>query len=159
MKILRKSRLVVLLAVMSTLWLTACKNQNSDDNGKVNPNLVTNPVTASGEKTKSDLPVMTFDNDEHDFGLIVEGEKVEHTFKFTNTGGSDLIISNVSATCGCTIPSWSREPVKPGGKGSIDVVFNSSGRPGVNNKEVKVLTNAQPNTIKLTFRAEVYSQK
>jgi len=136
--------------------LISCSNQN--DSGKITSDLVNNPSSAS-EKTKNNLPVIAFESQTHDFGIIIEGEKVPWTFKFKNTGGSDLIIADVSTTCGCTIPKWSRKPIKPGDEGKIDVVFNSSNRAGSNNKSITVMTNSQPNTVELKIIAEVYSPK
>lgn len=161
MKNMIQLSLVFLSIILLSVLGMGCGNQNGKgtEKGKVSPDLVTNPITASGEKAKSNLPVMTFASEEHDFGLIVQGEKVAHTFTFTNTGGSELVISNVSATCGCTTPEWSKEPVRPGETGKIEVVFNSAGRSGMENKEVKILTNAQPNTVRLIVRAEIYVPK
>ncbi len=158
MKIIRHTGNSVLFLIAACLILGSCANDKSNqkEDAAVSADLVTNPVTASGKKAKSELPLMEFVSEEHDFGLIVQGETVSHTFKFKNVGGADLIISSVSATCGCTATKWSREPIKPGGEGSIEVVFNSSGRSGTNHKEVKVLCNGQPNTIKLGIRAEIY---
>lgn len=160
MGIVRINRVLPYFIIGIAIVLSSCGNKKSNqDSSGVSPDLVTNPISASGKESKSNLPEMTFKNDKHDFGLIVQGEKVSHTFQFTNTGGSDLIISNASATCGCTVPTWSKEPVKPGDSGQIEVVFDSSNRSGINNKEVKILTNAQPNTIKLAVRAEIYVPK
>ncbi|MCD6346767.1 MAG: DUF1573 domain-containing protein [Bacteroidales bacterium] len=141
---------------------SACNNANSTNSNTaqaVSPDLVTNPATASGKKVKSKLPVMEFKTNKHDFGLIMQGEKVSHTFKFKNVGGSDLVISSASSTCGCTVSSFSKEPIKPGEEGEVEVIFNSTGKKGSNNKAVKLLTNAQPNTIQLTITAEVYVPK
>lgn len=66
---------------------------------------------ATTEKEEVKGPVITFDETEKDFGEITQGTKVEHTFKFTNTGTEVLRISNVAATCGCTVPKWPKEPV------------------------------------------------
>src|SRR5690242_20400174 len=71
-------------------------------------------------------PVVTFEKATHDFGDINQGDKVEQTFKFTNTGTEPLLITNVNVQCGCTTPSWPREPIAPGAKGEIVVVFNSA---------------------------------
>jgi len=144
------------LPFLLILLVVACNQdgEKTTDIG-VSPDLVTNPITADGTSGKSKLPVMTFENTTHDFGSIVQGEKVAHKFVFTNTGGSDLIISDASATCGCTVPTYSRKPIKPGKSGEIEVVFNSAGRTGSQHKSIRVLTNAQPNTIRLDIDAEI----
>jgi hypothetical protein len=92
---------------------------------------------------KLDGPIITFEKKSHDFGDISQGDKVEETFKFTNTGNEPLIITNVQVTCGCTVPKgWPRDPVMPGGKGEITVAFNSAGKIGRQNKVVTVVSNA-----------------
>jgi len=101
---------------------------------------------------------MEFETTSHDFGMIVKGEKVANTFKFKNTGGADLIITDATATCGCTVPKYSRKPIKPGQEGEIEVIFNSAGRDGSQHKSISILTNAQPNTIRLEIEAEIYDQ-
>src|SRR6188768_1285050 len=74
-------------------------------------------------------PVITFEKKTHDFGDIFQGDKVEETFKFVNTGTEPLIITNVQVTCGCTTPKgWPRDPIMPGGKGELTVAFNSAGK-------------------------------
>ncbi len=158
MKILRNSSPLFMAAIFIGSLLSSCNGSGKADgaNDTVSPELVTNPISASDKKPKSELPVMEFETDKHDFGLIMEGEKVSHTFKFTNAGGTDLLISSASSTCGCTIPSFSKEPIKPGKSGTIEVLFNSAGKAGSNHKQVKILTNAQPNTIQLIISAEVY---
>ena len=135
---------------------TCCKPKAKGGDTSVSPDLVSNPITASGKKSENNLPVIAFEQTKHDFGLMVQGEKLSYTFKFTNTGGSDLIISNVSSTCGCTIPEWTKSPIKPGKEGKVEVIFNSAGKTGSNTKAVMVLSNAQPNTTELQISAEVY---
>jgi hypothetical protein len=144
------------VASLILCFIPGCKSNGEQKTQSVSSDLVTNPITASGKKAEGTLPQMTFEQTKHDFGMMVQGEKLSYTFKFTNTGGSDLIISNASSTCGCTIPKYSKEPVKPGGKGEIEVVFNSAGKSGTNTKTIKLLTNAQPNTVELEITAEVY---
>jgi hypothetical protein len=146
----------IVLLVFMLVISTGCGKRTSEQGRTVSPDLVTNPITASGKNEKNDLPVMKFEQTKHDFGLVVQGEKVEWTFKFTNTGGADLIISNASSTCGCTVANYSKEPVKPGGTGSVSVVFNSAGRSGIQTKGVNLLTNAQPNNIELEVTASIY---
>jgi len=116
---------------------------------QIDPGAVNNPMTS--EQPEADpndptLPVLSFETDNFEFpGTIMEGERVRHSFKFTNTGKSDLIISDASAPCGCTIPSYSKEPIAPGGQGKIDVEFNSENRGGGRHeKSVSVTSNAIP---------------
>ena len=99
---------------------------------------------------------MIFEKEVHDFGEIVEGEKVSYSFKFTNTGKSDLIVSNASASCGCTVPHYPTDPIAPGEEGTIDVVFDSKNRPGKVDKKVTIIANTVPNTkvIKITGRVK-----
>src|ERR671912_598771 len=89
-------------------------------------------------KASSKGAVITFDKKTHDFGDMNQGDKVEETFKFTNTGNEPLIITNVQVTCGCTTPKgWPRDPIMPGQKGEITIGFNSAGK---NGKQTKVVT-------------------
>ena len=92
---------------------------------------------------------------EHDFGKIIQGEIVTYAFKFENTGKSDLLVSAVSASCGCTATKYSKDPVAPGSDGFIQVTFISEGRKGFQNKTVTVLANTQPNKTTLRLKAVV----
>jgi len=88
-------------------------------------------------------PVLSWDQSAYDFGDLSQGEKVEYTFRFTNTGSQPLIITNVSTQCGCTAPKgWPRDPVVPGAKGEITISFNSTGKIGRQNKVATVMSNA-----------------
>lgn len=84
-----------------------------------------------------------FEKEVHDFGNIKEGTQAEYVFKFTNTGKEPLVITNVQASCGCTTPKWTKEPVKPGESGSVTAIYNSKGRPGNFNKAVTITSNAK----------------
>lgn len=92
---------------------------------------------------------------EFNFGQINEGDVVSHDFSFTNTGTTPLIITNATATCGCTIPEKPEAPVMPGETGTIKVKFNSTGRPGRTHKEVTVVSNAQPEFPRLVIKGMV----
>lgn len=84
----------------------------------------------------------------HDFGTIDEGIKVSYDFEFTNTGDSNLILVNVQASCGCTVPSWPRQPIKPGEKGKITVVYNSARRAGETfHQSITVTTNMMKDNV------------
>jgi hypothetical protein len=97
--------------------------------------------TAATKET--DSAVLTWDENTFDFGNIRQGEKVEHTFKFRNTGSQPLVITNVSTQCGCTTPKgWPRDPVMPGAQGEITISFDSAGKIGRQNKVATVISNA-----------------
>jgi hypothetical protein len=109
----------------------------------------------SGEK----IPEIKFDKMTHDFGKIYQGEVVGANFSFKNTGNSNLLVLNASASCGCTIPKWSKEPLPPGSKGSIEVIFDSSGRVGVQKKSIVIRTNTINENILLYITAEVITEQ
>lgn len=93
---------------------------------------------------------IALDEEAFNFGKIEEqGGSVEHRFVFTNTGAKALVITNVKASCGCTTPNWSKNPVPPGGKGFVSAIYNPLGRPGAFNKSITVTSNAEnsPNVI------------
>jgi len=99
--------------------------------------------------------VMQFDTLVHDFGTIIEGERVVCYFDYRNEGEEDLLITEVEATCGCTTPNWSREPLKPGEQETLEIVFDASGRSGEQRKLVTVKSNASKKVVQLTIRARV----
>lgn len=93
--------------------------------------------------TKPGGAIIAWETTQHDFGDIFQGDKIEHTFKFANTGTEPLIITNVTTQCGCTAPKgWPRDPVLPGGKGEITLSFNSAGKLGRQNKVATLVSNA-----------------
>lgn len=86
---------------------------------------------------------ITWDKATHDFGDINQGEKIEHTFRFTNIGNEPLVITNVSTQCGCTVPKgWPRDPIQPGSTGEITISFDSTGKFGRQNKVATIISNA-----------------
>lgn len=91
-----------------------------------------------------DAPVMSFEQGLHNFGAIQQGESATHEFKFKNTGKTPLIITNATATCGCTVPEKPTAPIKPGETGVIKVVFNSAGKIGLQDKIITITSNANP---------------
>ncbi len=99
--------------------------------------------------------VLTFQKPDHDFGKVGAGEKVGCIFSYTNTGDADLVITSASASCGCTVPKYDRKPVSPGGTGTIEVVFDTSGREGMQTKTVVVQSNAENNLVILRIIADV----
>ena len=105
-------------------------------------------------------PAITWEKNTHDFGDIIQGDKVSHIYRFTNTGSNPLIITNVEVTCGCTIPKgWPRDPIMPGDNGVLEVLFNSSGKFGRQNKVVTVVSNATLGNSQLMFSANIIEKK
>lgn len=101
-------------------------------------------------------PNISFDKLEHNFGEVKDNKgNVGHTFEFTNTGNQPLIINSVRTSCGCTTPSYSREPVLPGSRGSVRVEFNPKGRSGPFDKHVSISSNAADNTVILRIKGNV----
>lgn len=86
-------------------------------------------------------PKIEFEKEVHDYGTIENGANGECTFEFKNTGNAPLIISNAKGSCGCTVPSWPKEPIAPGGTASIKVKYDTK-RPGAINKSVTITSNA-----------------
>lgn len=98
---------------------------------------------------------ISFEETHFDFGKIKEGAKVRHTFTFTNTGDNPLLIADAIASCGCTVPSFSKNPVAPGEKGTIEVEFNSANREGANHKNIVIVSNAERERVSIGFDALV----
>jgi len=136
--------------------LTGCDNNKGKS---LSTDLVNNPKTASGKEDMSDLPVISFDKESHDFGKVTQGEKVTFNFKFKNTGKSDLLITSVNTSCGCTASEFPREAIKPGEQRSLRVTFDSQGRKGIQNKTITVVSNCQPDTKVLRIKAMVVTPK
>lgn len=160
------------LLLASALLLSACNSDKTvevgtqgmnaaatlaSDADRANP-IVDNPnVVGETEAPNPNAPVMKFAVSEHDFGDIQPGAVVRHTFEFTNAGKSPLLIQDATASCGCTTPAWTKEPVAPGGKGTIEVQFDSHGKTGLQNKSVAVRANTQPSVTTVMIRANVLS--
>lgn len=150
-----RSKTLFILIISGMGLLMACNNQKKN----IPSDVVHNPITASGESDMNELPVMEFKETMHDFGTVIEGETVTYSFKFVNTGGSDLLISNVSASCGCTATKFTKEAVKPGDEGVVTVSFNTKRRSGFQNKSITIAANTQPNKTVLRIKAKVISPK
>jgi hypothetical protein len=116
-----------------------------------------NPKNNIGNEVINGEPEITFDTLIYDFGNLIEGEKASVTFKFKNTGTSDLLILDAYSTCGCTIPEFSDQPVAPGEEGKIDVVFDSANRSGLQNKTITLKINNQSGEKSLWIKANVVS--
>lgn len=109
-------------------------------------------ATPAENKNQADFK---FEALEYNYGTIKQGDKVEHTFTFTNVGKEPLIISNAQGSCGCTVPEYPKEPIKKGEKGAIKVTFNSAGKMGMQDKTVTITSNAKTNPIVLHIKGTI----
>lgn len=124
-------------------------------NGAQTGNVPGTNVNATPEPT-GPTTVIEYENEgRFDFGKVDEGDIVKHSFKFKNVGTEPLVISNARGSCGCTVPTWPKEPVPPGGNAEIYVEFNSKGKPGAQSKRVTVTANTNPTETFLEIRGEV----
>jgi hypothetical protein len=126
---------ILYLFIVAAMAVTACGSPSGNTASR---------ATDAADTTKGTWPVMTFEKESHNFGNVTEGEVVEYSFKFTNTGNRDLLISKAEASCGCTVPEWPKEPVKPGESAYMKVKFDSKGRPeGYTEKELYIQANTK----------------
>lgn len=139
------------LFLAATLLMAACGSKTTTDVLKA----VELPMTADGKIDTARLPAMHFKQEIYDFGKIKEGEKISFAFQFSNTGKTPLIVSSATASCGCTVPTTPEEPIQPGENGMIEVVFNSEGKMGFQNKTITIVSNTIPNTNMVYLRGEV----
>lgn len=100
-------------------------------------------------------PQMNFAKKEHDFGTIKEGDKVETSFTFVNNGEAPLTITSASGSCGCTVPDYPKDPIKPGESRKMKVSFDSTGKPGMQQKSVNITCNTEKGSEVLTIKANV----
>lgn len=160
---------VLMIAVVLGAAMTSCGKSDSEKriaelesrlaDLESTPATTTPATTATAnkpaEKPEGPLPAFEWETIEHDFGTIQEGEKVSHIYKFKNTGEVPLIIESVRPSCGCTAPNWSKEPIPVGGEGTVEVVFDSKGKPNAQNKTVTVTANTWPQSTVLRFKTFV----
>jgi Protein of unknown function (DUF1573) len=98
------------------------------------------PTNSASTTLKADD--MAFDNLTHDFGTVAEGPDATCVFTFKNTGKEPIVIQKAAPSCGCTVPSFSSEPVPPGGTGTINVAYHTKGKPNPFTKTINVTSNA-----------------
>jgi archaellum component FlaG (FlaF/FlaG flagellin family) len=110
------------------------------------------PAPAAAEnKNQAEI---TFDKETHDFGVIPQNVPASYTFTFKNTGKEPLIITNAAASCGCTTPEWTKEPIQPGKKGFVKATYNAASV-GTFNKAVTVMSNAKKAQMTLYIKGDV----
>jgi len=144
------------LIAICAVSLGACQNKATESE-----TATTTDTTANGTPViaEADAPKVQVEKAIYEFGEITQGEKVSYEFKFKNTGKTPLIITNASATCGCTVPEYPSNPIKPGEEGSIKVVFDSAGKLGLQDKVVTITSNANPAFEQLHLVGDVKEKK
>lgn len=130
-------------AVLATL--VACGN--TGNNGEQTTDTLENELAQGGK--------LEFGESVYDFGEVKEGEIVEHVYAYTNTGTAPVILSQVSASCGCTTPSYTQTPVLPGKSGEVKVSFDSNGQVGKQQKIVTIVSSAENRVTTVQLKGEV----
>jgi len=143
-------KIMFLFVLSGLLVFSACQNQNTKKQSE-KQNVST--------QVDNNAPVMTFTETVHDFGKMAQGEIVKYTFHFKNTGKTDLKITKVSTSCGCTVGKYPHGAVKPGEEGDVEVTFNSAYKMGYQNKSVMLLANTKPARTVLRIKAVVEAPK
>jgi len=155
---------VSLLVVALAIFAVSCANDKDADVREAAVNSIqptaAQPAATPAQPAQPAAPVgpttsMNFEEMTYDFGVVAEGEKVRHVYKFKNTGNEPLVISNARGSCGCTVPQWPQEAIAPGESNEIVVEFNSKGKPGPQTKTVTITANTEPVTTKLTIKGTV----
>ena len=138
--------------LLATNFIISCADGKAST--KVNKQNLDTAKTRDAE-IKQGVASISFDKKEFDFGTVNEGEIVETVFKVTNSGTTDLVITNATGSCGCTVPVWPKAPIKPGETGDIAVKFNTSGKPNRQMKTVTLTANTESGREVLTLRGSV----
>lgn len=121
--------------------------------------MVENSQELAAKAKANPLTTVVLNGSHYDFGKIKKGDKVEHTYEISNTGDKPLIISAVKPGCGCTAPTYTKEPIMPGQKGKVTLSFDSSSFDGMVHKEAEVFANVDRTPIVLTFTADIQNAK
>ena len=137
-------RFIIIYLVLITVIVSSCGN------------VTRKSAVNSGFQTSDTGNVkISFREYQHDFGKVAEGEKVGYTFMFTNKGTGNLVILTATTSCGCTVPKYDTNPIAPGGTGNLEVVFDTSGRNGMQTKIITVSSNAATREVLLKITADV----
>ena len=150
MKIIRAMKIeafIILAIFVIMVGIVSC--QRTSGSGKTNNQVV------NDQRNDGGTPVIKFADESHDFGDIAAGEKVSYTFTYTNEGDANLVILSATASCGCTVPKWNKDPLPPGKEGYVEVVFDSSGRSGKQIKNVTIRSNSDPAVKVLQIQANI----
>ena len=147
------------LILSCIVCMLSCQSQPQQTENDTDPNMLSTDLIKDGEslvqKDMLDYAAITLETNRWKFGQINQGDIVEQTFHFQNTGKNPLIISSAVGSCGCTVPTYPKEPIAPGEKGEIHVKFTSGSRLGKQSKQVKITANTKPNVTELFVEGEI----
>ena len=143
----------LLIILISASFFTACKDTGNITSKINKDNLV--KAKSRDLEIKKGTALISFDKKEYNFGTVNEGDIVETTYLATNSGKTDLVITDAKASCGCTVPVWPKEPIKPGKTGEIKVKFNTSGKPNRQQKTITLTTNTESGREVLILKGSV----
>ena len=155
---------ILVCAAFVMLWATGCDQKKTETETTTEEvattpaaPVVNNPNTTNPQEIQTaGGPVITFKETTFDFGDIKDGEVVNHTFEFTNTGTSPLVIESATSTCGCTVPEPPKDPIAPGQSSKIEVQFSSAGKGGTQQmKTINIKANTQPEITQVNIKANV----
>jgi hypothetical protein len=133
----------LILLILIPLFGSGCGNRTGKQSGA----MLQSKDTGTAE--------IAFKVYEHNFGKVLEGEKVGYIFTFENKGTGSLVIASATTSCGCTVPEYDTKPIPPGGTGNMEVVFDTSGKNGIQTKTITVRSNAATPVVLLKINAEV----
>ena len=139
------------LGLLLVLFLISCDVRRNDK--------VVDDAVKRMESAKLDTTTVQLIDSVYNFGTITEGEKVTYSFRFKNNGNKPLVITNATASCGCTVPEKPEKPILPGETGFIKVVFNSQGKIGHNEKNITVTANTKPSFPYMLLKGDVIKAK
>ncbi len=143
----------LVLVLITASFLTSCKDA-TNITAKIKKENLVNAKSRDSEIKKGAASI-SFDKKEYDFGTVNEGDVVETSYLVTNSGKTDLVITNAQASCGCTVPVWPKNPIKPGATGEVKVKFNTSGKPNRQQKTITLTTNTESGREVLTLKGSV----
>ena len=147
-----KKILIASILALSTVVFTSCNEGNAASKVK-SENL--DKAKERDSKSSYEPAMISFDKTEFDFGTANEGDVVDVEFAVTNSGTTDLVITKAQPSCGCTVPSWPKEPIKPGETSKVVAKFNTAGKPGKAVKAITLITNTAKGREVLTIKGMV----
>ncbi len=163
-------KIILPITILSIAFATySCKKDTSNKSQEIDANnrsiaqnnIAETPIVAENQikKNPEDYPVISLEETDFSLGNMIQGDKVEHISKFKNTGKTNLIITDVRASCGCTVPEWPKQEIKPGESGEVKIVFNSTGKMGEQHKSITIMANTETGSQLIYFTANIKPKK